>query len=60
MAKRKSKSEGIYMAFPPIDLRLALPEIRFEPLILSEIRFEPLKFEPLNLEAAFQPLSFKP
>lgn len=58
MAKRKSKSECDGMVLPPIDLKVAFPEIRFESLDLGQIRFEPLKFEPLNLEAIFPPMSF--
>jgi hypothetical protein len=57
MAKRKSKSECDGMVLPPIDLSVALPEIRFEPLNLEQIRFEALKFEPLNLGAIFLPVS---
>ena len=53
MAKRKSKSECDGMVLPPIDLRLALPKIRFEALTLDQI-----KFEPLNLEAIFLTMSF--
>lgn len=57
MAKRKSKSECDGMVLPPIDLKVALPEIRFESLDRDQIRFEPLKFEPINLDAIFPPVS---